>query len=126
MKVGFPRPRDTQFGLPVPFTAMSVNMVGAGDDTRIDTCITDGLCSVCGLPLDRKCFVAVSQTGSTYKGCVSRFDPGLTHDKCAQMARAFCPHFRDGGATLELVDTESILELLRSGHDMILISAVKR
>jgi len=113
MKVGFPRPRDDRFALPVPFTAAGLNMIGAGSDERIERCVVEGLCGVCGLELQETCCVAVQQTGP-YSGYVSCYDPGLMHEKCAEIARAFCPHFRDGDASLELVDTAHALSLLRN------------
>lgn len=113
MRRGFPRPRDTTFGLPVPFTAMGLNMIGSGDDDRIADCVVHGLCTVCGLELEEHCCVAVSRDGQ-YRDNVSKYDPGLCHPKCAVMTVSFCPHFREGRSSMELVDTESILRLLRS------------
>jgi hypothetical protein len=113
---GFPRPHDPTYHLPVPYSSYSVDLIGAGSDVRIGECVLAGLCTVCGLPLEKESYAAVSNTDPG-KGGISKFDPGLCHEKCSKLAVAMCPHFREGRSVMVRVCTDEVLAGLRALPD---------
>lgn len=108
MPRGFPRPRDTAYGFPTPYTADSINSIASSHSVRNGRCNENGWCSVCGLELDEYSYTTVMQEKMT----VSFEDTGIMHDNCAQMTLQFCPEFAKGTNGLYRVKSKRFLTKL--------------
>lgn len=114
MKRGFPRPYSESYKVPVPYTAVDDTNVGTISDERIDECLREMLCAVCGEALDSTCCLAVRDSSETVRGSVTSRDTGISHEKCAKIVESFCPEFKSGSHFyIHNLDTQAVFRIVR-------------
>lgn len=95
MSKGFPRPHNREYNAPAPYSAAGVNDLATVSSSRVSECIQEGLCTVCGDPINTpSMWIAIfaNYKGQDPHGALD--DPGFAHEKCMKIVSTMCPYFK--------------------------------
>lgn len=121
-KVGLPRPLLE--GLPAPYSGADWAHAEPHSG-RMQACIAEALCAVCGVALDAAAvrYVGLSTSDIQEDGCAKQklIDKGMQmDDRCARLSLAHCPSMREGRMVVVSVEP-AMLELTHDHHDQPLL-----